>query len=51
MIEPYYQDDSVTIYNADCAKIMPWLDPVDLVITDPPYGMSFPEQSQTKPTR
>lgn len=39
--EPYYQDDYVTIYNADCREILPELDKVDLTLTDPPYGMSF----------
>jgi len=36
--KPYYQDDYCTIYNADCRKILPFLEPVDLVLTDPPYG-------------
>lgn len=39
--KPYYQDDYCTIYNADCREILPFLDPVDLVLTDPPYGMNF----------
>jgi site-specific DNA-methyltransferase (adenine-specific) len=34
---PYYSDDSVTIYNGDCREILPTLDPVDLVLTDPPF--------------
>ena len=38
---PYYQEDGITIYNADCRDILPHLEPVDLVLTDPPYGMSF----------
>jgi site-specific DNA-methyltransferase (adenine-specific) len=38
---PYYQDGSCTIYNADCREILPLLEPVDLVLTDPPYGMSY----------
>ena len=37
--KPYYQDSHVTIYNADCREILPLLDPVDLVLTDPPYGI------------
>jgi site-specific DNA-methyltransferase (adenine-specific) len=36
-MEPYYQDDAVTIYNADCRDVLPMLDKVDLVLTDPPY--------------
>ena len=35
---PYFQDDSVTIYHGDCRDILPQLEPVDLVLTDPPYG-------------
>jgi len=38
-MEPYYQDDAVTIYNADCRDVLPTLDKVDLVLTDPPYGI------------
>lgn len=37
MIQPYYQDGSVTIYCGDCREILPHLEPVDLVLTDPPY--------------
>ena len=36
--EPYYQDEAVTIYHADCRDILPHLPKVDLVLTDPPYG-------------
>lgn len=38
-MKPYYQDDSCTIYHGDCREILPQLDPVDLVLTDPPYGI------------
>lgn len=34
---PYYQDDAVTIYHGDCREILPGLEPVDVVLTDPPY--------------
>ena len=37
-MKPYYQDESVTIYNADCRDVLPMLPKVDLVLTDPPYG-------------
>ena len=36
---PYYQDNAVTIYHGDCREILPQLEPVDLVLTDPPYGI------------
>ena len=39
MIKPYYQDDYVTLYHGDCRDILPHLEPVDLVLTDPPYGI------------
>ena len=38
IIQPYYQDDSVTIYNADCRDVLPTLDKGDLLFADPPYG-------------
>lgn len=37
--EPYYQDEHCTIYHGDCREILPHLEPVDLVLTDPPYGL------------
>ena len=43
MIEPYYQDSYATIYCGDCLEIMPELEPVDLVLTDPPYPFEFIE--------
>ena len=37
---PYYQDEWVTLYHADCRDVLPTLDPdsVRLLFTDPPYG-------------
>lgn len=40
MIEPYYSQDGITIYNADCRKVLPFLDRFDLLLTDPPYGIA-----------
>lgn len=42
MIEPYYDRDGITIYHADCREILPLLKPgsIDLVLTDPPYGIA-----------
>jgi DNA modification methylase len=36
---PYYDKDGITIYHGDCRDILPSLEPVDLVLTDPPYGI------------
>ncbi len=38
-MKPYYQDSYVTIYHGDCREILPELPKVDLVLTDPPYGV------------
>jgi DNA modification methylase len=32
---------NATLYLGDCMEIVFWLNDVDAVITDPPYGMSF----------
>ena len=37
MIKPYYDHKGIVIYNCDCEEILPELEPVDLVLTDPPY--------------
>lgn len=42
MIAPYYQDSAVTIYHGDCREILPHVGKVDLVLTDPPYGIAHP---------
>lgn len=40
-LKPYYQWNDITIYHGDCREILPGLDPVDLLLTDPPYGIGF----------
>jgi len=37
--KPYYDEDGIVIYHGDCLEILPHLEPVDLVLTDPPYGI------------
>ena len=36
---PYYDRDGITIYNADCRQVLPFLPKFDLLLTDPPYGI------------
>ena len=38
-IKPYYQDNYCTIYQGDCLEIVGELEPVDVVLTDPPYNV------------
>jgi len=40
-MKPYFQDDAVQIYLGDCREILPSLPKVDLVLTDPPYGIDY----------
>lgn len=42
-MEPYYTDNTCTIYLGDCREVLPQLpkDSVDLVVTDPPYGVGW----------
>ena len=49
--KPYFQDSYVTIYHADCRDILPLFEPnsIDLVLTDPPYGISY--RGTSKPQR
>ena len=39
--KPYYDDGQITIYHGDCREILPSLGPVDLLLTDPPYGLGL----------
>lgn len=38
---PYYNEGGITIYHGDCRDILPYLPKVDLVLTDPPYGLGI----------
>ena len=41
---PYYADDSVTLYNADCRDVLRFVAVPDLVLTDPPYPDAYVEE-------
>jgi site-specific DNA-methyltransferase (adenine-specific) len=36
---PYYDHNGITIFHGDCREVLPTLDPVDAVITSPPYNL------------
>ena len=38
-MKPYYEEKGIQIYLGDCREILPSLPKVDLVLTDPPYGV------------
>lgn len=38
-MKPYYQHGGITIYHGNALEVLPTLPPVDLVLTDPPYGL------------
>jgi site-specific DNA-methyltransferase (adenine-specific) len=46
---PYYEQDGITIYHADCRDVLPTLadGSVDLVLTDPPYGIGLANHDST----
>jgi site-specific DNA-methyltransferase (adenine-specific) len=46
-MRPYYQDDLVTIYHGDCRDVAPLVTP-DLVLADPPYGVSARTDNATQ---
>lgn len=46
-MNPYYSESGITIYHGDCRDVLPTLPPVDLVLTDPPYGIGDRMQGGT----
>lgn len=45
----YYKEDNPDLYilHGDCLEIMPLLPKVDLVVTDPPYGIDYQSARRT----
>lgn len=39
-LKPYYSTDWGNLYHGNCLDILPYLEPVDLMLTDPPYGLN-----------
>lgn len=44
-MQPYYQDDYITIVHGNCEEVLPGLPGIDSLITDPPYGMNMDTDS------
>jgi len=51
--KPYYETELGKLYHGDCLEIMPHLEPVDLIITDPPYnvGIKYGDNTNDSKTR
>ena len=47
-MKPYYSHAGITIYHGDCREILPHLPKVDLVLTDPPYGLAGAETEKNE---
>jgi DNA modification methylase len=41
MIQPYYSEPGITIYNADCRDVLPQLEPADIILTDIPFNVNL----------
>ena len=39
-MKPYYETELGKLYHGDCLEVLPGLEPVDLVLTDPLYNVS-----------
>jgi site-specific DNA-methyltransferase (adenine-specific) len=46
-MKPYYSEDGIEIYHGDCREVLPLIAAVDLVLTDPPYGIGDKMQGGT----
>ena len=50
--EPYYEENGIVLYHADCLEILPHLPQVNLVLADPPYGIGYiPQKHNSKQSR
>lgn len=51
-MKPYYQDKAVTIYHVDCREVTDEFVnvDVDLVLTDPPYGIGYSPSENNSPS-
>lgn len=51
MITPYYSRNGIDLYLGDCREVLPQItEKVDLVLTDPPYGIGYKPQKHNSKT-
>ena len=49
MMKPYYDHDGITIYHGDCREASAGFPEIDLVLSDPPYGMRWTASARRGP--
>ena len=47
-MKPYYEASGITIYHGDCREVLPSVR-ADVLVTDPPYGISYSSGWQERP--
>ena len=46
-VKPYYDEDGIVIYHGDCREVVSGLGSIDIVLSDPPYGISYQSSRRT----
>ena len=47
-MRPYYEHAGITIYHGSCLELVPEWSCADVLVTDPPYGVSFVSSKTTR---
>ena len=41
----FYEEPGIQLYCGDCREVLPFIDSVDALVTDPPFGISWSRAS------
>ena len=50
-MKPYFEQDGIVVYHADCRDVLPTVGRFDLCLTDPPYGVMGEEDHGSAASR